>query len=327
MFMLGIILAAGKGTRMKSEKPKVLFEICGKSMINHILGLLNNLNIKNKAVIYGYKKNLVKNNINNKVVDFYEQEKQLGTGHALMQVNLDKYDDKYVFIIPGDVPILDENRVSKFLKRAKKKGVDASILSTVVDDPHGYGRIIRKKDFIKGIVEEKDATKKQKKINEINTGVYIIKRKYINKYLNEISNNNRQNEYYLTDIFKNMIESGLKVDSFIYLEEKESIGVNYRKDLFKAHQYSKKKIIEKLLDNGVTINNPSNLILNGDLNVSGDVEFIGNVIIEGNVTIKNNCRIGPNVHLKNCTIDNNQNISYKYIEEKKKKSFIVREGE
>ncbi|TYB31050.1 MAG: bifunctional N-acetylglucosamine-1-phosphate uridyltransferase/glucosamine-1-phosphate acetyltransferase [Candidatus Mcinerneyibacterium aminivorans] len=327
--MLGVILAAGKGTRMKSEKPKVLFEVCGRSMIKHIYEILEEINIKNKSVIYGYKGELIKKELEDKGCYFFEQKKQLGTGHALKQVDFKNFkNDEFVMVLPGDVPLLDFKKMHKFIDFVKKNDLDAGILTTEIENPTGYGRIIRnKKNLIEGIVEQKDATEKQRKINEINTGVYIIKKRYTEKYLDELENNNKQNEYYLTDIFKLMIEDDLYVDGYKYKNSQECIGVNSRYHLSKANNYYKNRYLKELMKKGVTINNPDSVILEGELICDSDVEIKAPVYIKDYVEIKSNSTVGPYVYLENCKIDKNSSIEFKYINKDIRKNILVQEGE
>lgn len=327
--MLGVILAAGKGTRMKSEKPKVLFEVCGRSMIKHIYEIFDKSSVENKAVIVGYKKDMIKNELSNKACHFFEQKKQLGTGHALKQVDFSKFEnDEYVLILPGDVPLLDPSNMSSFLDYARTKSLDAGILTTIVENPTGYGRIIRTgSGSIKKIVEQKDATEEEKEIKEINTGVYILKRKYAEKYLDELDNNNKQNEYYLTDIFKLMIEDDLYVDGFKYNNSQECIGVNSRYHLSKANKYYKNRYLKELMEKGVTINNPDSVILEGELICDSDVEIKAPVYIKDYVEIKSNSTVGPYVYLENCKIDKNSSVKFKYINKDIRKNILVQEGE
>lgn len=324
--MLGIVLAAGKGTRMKSDKPKVLFEVCGASMVNHIISLLNCVDIKNKSVIYGYKGNQVIDNIQNEDINYFEQKEQLGTGHAVKQVNLDQFEDEFVFIMPGDVPLLEQKEIKKFIKYTKNKKLDACILTTKVEDPTGYGRIVRNDGLIEKIVEQKDATVKEIKIDEINTGVYIVKKKYAKKYLNMLDNDNNQNEYYLTDIFKLMISDGLTVSGYEYSKSKECIGVNSRYDLCKANEYVKNRKLKKLMDKGVTINNPSGIELNGNIETAKDVVIESPIFIRGDVKIEKNSKIGPFVYIEDSVVKEGKNMEFKYIKNNKVKDILLQEG-
>lgn len=237
-----VILAAGKGKRMKNPNiSKVMANLDKKPLIHHVLNQALKLNPEKIVVIVGHQKESVINYIrdNFQLIEFAIQDEQLGTGHAVMQTepNFVNYEGD-ILILSGDVPLLRATTLNKFIKNHYKNNFDLSVLSTYADNPTGYGRIIRNEngEFIK-IIEEKDADTTQKSINEINSGVYFVKSSLLFEALKQISNDNKQNEYYLTDIIEILQTKGYKVGAFAGAEFNELQGVNSPEDLAKAEQY------------------------------------------------------------------------------------------
>ena len=223
-----IILAAGKGTRMKSSLPKVLHKVLGETMVSRVVSQAKSVGAKKIVVIVGYKKELVIEELKNKEVEFAIQSEQLGTGHAIkMAKDNFKSWDSNIMILSGDVPLLTTATIEKLIKKHNEEKADASILSAIFEDPTGYGRIIRKTDnTYSHSVEEKDASDKVRKINEINSGIYIFKSKHLFYYLRFIDNDNAQGEYYLTEVLPLMARDNRKIVLQIADNSNEIQGIN-----------------------------------------------------------------------------------------------------
>ncbi len=223
-----IIMAAGKGTRMKSDLPKVLHIVNDKPMLIHVIELAQHLHSERIINILGHKKELVIDAIASKNVEYVIQEPQLGTGHAVQQTYpLLKDFDGDVLVLSGDVPLLRKSTIEKMLKIHRDANNGATVLTAIFDNPHGYGRVIRKNnDTLDFIIEEKDCNDEQRKIKEINAGIYIFKSKELFPALDKIENNNKQNEYYLPDALKHIAKSGQSIALHITSEPMEISGVN-----------------------------------------------------------------------------------------------------
>lgn len=305
--LTGIILAAGKGTRMKSSIPKVLHKVANKTMLDHVIDSLESVDCNKSMVVIGHKKEMVKKEVNRKV-NYVIQDKQLGTGHAVMMCKDQLPDNGDVLIVYGDTPLLTSKTLKKFVKSHKDNGNVISVLSAKVDNPFGYGRIIKdSKGSLVKIVEQKDASNKEKRVNEINSGIYCIKANDLKEGLKSLDNNNSQNEYYLTDLVSILKSQNKKVSSYIIDDNKEIKGVNTRKDLFDVQKIFTKKILEKHMENGVTIQSP-NVFIGKDVAIGQDSIILPGVYLKGNTTIGKNCVIGPNTTIDNSEINNNVEV-------------------
>lgn len=311
-----IILAAGKGTRMKSTKPKVLHRIANKPMILHIYDNVKKLNPSKIHVVYGFGGEKLKEELKKieSDINFVFQKDQLGTAHAVNQAlpYVDK--DSHIIVLNGDVPLLSFETMKKMIDSISETSF--GILTTKVKNPYGLGRIIRdeKGNFLK-IVEEKDADTEIKKINEINVGVYYGQAQQFIENINLIKNSNKQNEYYLTDICALLLTKNQKVECFLSFDEDECLGVNDHIQQSYLEKIIQRKNAENLMKEGVTIIDPNRFDLRGNLICGSDVVIDVNVIIEGNVKIGNNVYVGPGCILKNCEINDFSEISpYSVIE-------------
>ncbi|MAZ39150.1 MAG: UDP-N-acetylglucosamine diphosphorylase/glucosamine-1-phosphate N-acetyltransferase [Legionellales bacterium] len=301
-----VIMAAGQGTRMHSAFPKVLHQVANKSLLEHIYLTAKSLNPSKIHVIVGHGGHIVKEQLNIDV-SWTEQLEQLGTGHAVMQAlpNVDK--NSRVLVLPGDVPCLSSETLQHMLKQTPLEGV--GILTALVSNPTGLGRILRteQKEFF-AIVEEKDATEKQKQVNEINAGVMLAPVSVFNELLPSVANKNAQQEYYLTDLPALALKQNYPVVAVRCLDAEEIQGVNDRWQLNVVERYYQRKQAKKLMTSGVTIRDAARFDLRGELIVGRDVEFDVNALLEGTVIIGEHCEIGANVILRNVTIGNNVKI-------------------
>lgn len=308
-----VILAAGQGTRMKSKLPKVLHKIAGKSMLEHVVNTAETLsalvNPENIHVVYGFQGEQVKQALSHLSVNWVEQKEQLGTGHAVLQVmpNISDDPNHKVLILYGDVPLISKETLEELIQSASKGGV--GIITADVDDPAQLGRVVRDHsgNFLR-IVEYKDASDVEKKIEEVNSGIYIIPAKYLKSWLPELSNKNTQKEYYLTDILEMAVDNGVSVATVVPNNNTEVMGVNDRVQLAELERSFQELATTQLMLQGVTMLDPTRVDIRGNITVEGDVEIDINVILEGDVILKSGSYIGPNTVIKNAYIGENVQV-------------------
>lgn len=310
-----IILAAGKGTRMFSKKPKVLHELAGKTLLRHVVDSATSMQADSITIVFGHGGNEVQHSIGNTTVNWCEQKEQLGTGHAVQQAINTISDSADVLILYGDVPLLKAETLEKLIL-AKKEG-SLALLTACLENPSGYGRIVRNKHSnIEKIVEEKDANDKIKLISEINSGVMVVRGDKLKLWLSKIGNNNAQNEYYLTDLVELAVTEGEIVDSYILDDHKQIEGINNKLQLADLEREHQRRQAKKLMLKGVTLRDPERFDLRGELSIGQDVVIDINVIIEGSCHIGNNVSIGANSILKDVNIADNVTILENCILEK-----------
>ncbi len=322
-----IILAAGKGTRFKSKKPKVLHEILGKPMLFYVSLAANWTNPDEVIYVLGHEKEQVKRFINCEKCRIVEQENQLGTGHAVMTASkyLEGFDG-IVLILNGDTPLIKgetlKNAVKYMEALIRYEGADASnfrgyrnknvagvVLTAKVPNPYGYGRIIKDgSHIIQKIVEEKDASPQEKMINEVNSGIYIFYAPYLLNVLKKLDNNNAQGEYYLTDVVRLLREEGKDVYALEIPDYTEILGVNDRWELAKAENILKMQFMHFWAVNGTTFHNPESIWIEFDVELSKDVEIFQNVMLQGKTSIGEGSYIGANSIIKNSKIGKNVKI-------------------
>ncbi len=302
MDIKAVILAAGKGTRMKSETtPKVLHEIMGKTLLGYVLDNVKNF-VSEEFVIVGHHaqevEDFVKNNYDNAKTVL--QSPQLGTGHAVSMVcpSLENYDG-LVLILCGDTPLVREETLKAFVEFHKSHNSDLTVMSTIFDNPTNYGRIIREADnSLKCIVEEKDATPEQKAVKEVNAGIYCLNWAKIKSAFGQLKSNNAQGEYYLTDIISWGKEQKLNVNAYILEDSDEIYGINSRLNLAEATKMMNRRNLEKYMINGVTIVDPDSTWISEDTEIGQDTIIYPATYIEGKNKIGKNCKIGPCAHLR-----------------------------
>ncbi len=318
--MLALILAAGKGTRMKSERPKVLHKVNGKPMLERVTNVLENIGVNKKLYILGHKKEEVLEVMGN--VEHVIQEEQLGTGHAVLiaKEKIKELKDD-VLITCGDTPLLTEKTLGELKKLFYEKNLDCIILSCKVQNPFAYGRIIKENGQVVNIVEEKEATPEQKLINEINTGVYIFKHDKLVDAISKIDNNNSKGEYYLTDAVKILSDEGSKVDTYQIFDEEETLGVNSKEQLAQANKILRNRKNLELMDNGVIFIDPETAYIEENVEIGEDTVIYPNVTIEGNTKIGKDCKILGNTRIENSIISDNVKIEASVVE-----NSLVEEG-
>lgn len=308
-----IILAAGKGTRMNSNSYKVLHSVLGKPMIKHVIDNLNKANIKRNVVVVGHKADEIRDVL--KDVEFVIQEEQLGTGHAVkMAESLLKNEEGTTIVICGDTPLITSETINNLISYHNDHNSNATVLTSLVENPKNYGRIIRDEfNSLLKIVEDKDTSPEEELIKEINTGTYCFNNKLLFKTIKTIKKNNAQNEYYLTDIIEIIKEEYGKVNAYMVNDYSETIGINNRKALARANQILKNRVNNKLMDTGVTIIDPNTTYISVDTVIGKDTIIYPNTIINGTNIIGKDCVIGPNTELENVEIGNNVKIKCSVI--------------
>jgi len=317
-----IIMAAGKGKRMKSNLPKVLHNLAGKSILNYVLDTVDQLKVKRKILIIGYKSDKIRELIGDKI-EYVEQREQLGTAHAVLQTKklLSGFKGD-VLILSGDIPLLTANTLKKLLKYHQTNNFCCTLVSTVLKTPKGYGRIIRdKKGEIKGIIEEADLSTDKKKITEINSGIYYFNKEKLFQALEKVTTDNKQREYYLTDTVKILLREGLAVGNIMVKDCSEILGINNRLDLTDASQKVYQKTLQNLMFQGVTIVDPNSTFIERGVKIGQDTIIYPFTIIEKGTKIGSNCFIGPYSHLIDADIGKGVRVWASIIE-----SSTVKEG-
>lgn len=302
-----IILAAGKGTRMRSRLPKVLHTLAGKPFVAHVLDRARELQADAIHLIVGFGADQVRDAFAQQQINFVDQEQQLGTGHAVQQAMNDLKDDSLILILYGDVPLIKTETLKNLLHVVSENSM--GLLTVKLDNPQGYGRIVRDgSGKITAIVEQKDASAEQLAIREINTGVMALCAKHLKKWLPTLNNNNALGEYYLTDLIEIAVRQNIDVISAHPESELEVAGINDRKQQAELERIYQRELAEKLLEQGVSLADPTRFDCRGEIEVGSDSFIDINCLFEGKVVIGENVSIGPNCHIKNSTIEKNTQI-------------------
>ena len=301
-----IILAAGQGTRMKSNKAKVLHQLGGKSLLQHVVDAIKPLSSSINIVI-GNDAELVKNSINNHSINWVLQKKQLGTGHAVQQATSNINGEATCVILYGDVPLFSTNTIKSLISKSESTGF--SLLSVILDNPTGYGRLIRDKNkLIKAIVEDKDTNRQEQKIDEINTGIMAIQGSLLKKYITQLETDNSQGELYLTDIVKIAVKDSVTISSLVCDNVSEVMGINDKNQLAEAERIYQQQQAKDMMSNGLTIKDPSRFDCRGNLIFGKDCSVDINVVFEGENELGENVLIAPNCIIKNAKIGDHAEI-------------------
>ena len=309
-----VILAAGKGTRMYSDLPKVLHPIAGKPMVKHVIDTAKQLGAHNIHLVYGHGGDLMQQRLANEPVNWVLQTEQLGTGHAMQQAAPFFADDENILMLYGDAPLITKTTLEKLIAAKPDKGI--ALLTVVLDNPTGYGRILRENGNVVGIVEQKDANAEQLKIQEVNTGVMVSDGASFKKWLTQLDNNNAQGEYYMTDVIALANRDGCQVAAVQAADLMEVEGANNRLQLVALEQYFQQKQARELLLAGVMLLDPNSFKLRGELTHGKDVEIDMNVILKGKVRLGNRVKIGAGCVITNCDIGDDVEIKpYSVLED------------
>lgn len=309
-FGCAIILAAGKGTRMKSRLPKVLHKLGGKYMVEHVINAVRKLGVEEFIAVVGHEAQMVEEALGDGITYALQQE-QLGTGHAVMMaLPYIKEEEGHVLVVCGDTPLLRTETLKKLWDDHLGSESSCTVLSALLADPTGYGRMVRKDDgTILKIVEQKDASPAELAINEINTGTYCFNLKSLREVIKEITPNNAQGEYYLTDMVALLGAKGLKVNAVIAKDFNETKGINSRGQLAEAEEILRMRKISCLLDDGVTVIDPHSTFVEGDVTVGPDTILEPFTYLRGKTTIGSDCVIGPHADIKDSRIGNGVKVN------------------
>ncbi len=298
-----VILAAGKGTRMKSDRAKVLHEVFFKPMLHHVLDAVKPLEPDQTVVIVGHQEEEVRYSLRNYDVEIVRQEEQLGTGHAVQMTESVVDDtDAVVMILCGDTPLVSSSALKEMYKSHMASASDLSIMTTILDNPFGYGRILSENEKLVAIVEEKEADERQKKIGEINAGIYLVGRNFLFEALKNVTPDNTQGEFYLTDIVEYCVTRGRSASTFLNERSQEVLGVNSRIELEAADTELQRKRNIDLMRQGVSIISSASVRVSPEAVIGRDCTLMPNAQILGNTTIGDFCTIGSGAILENCTV-------------------------
>jgi bifunctional UDP-N-acetylglucosamine pyrophosphorylase/glucosamine-1-phosphate N-acetyltransferase len=303
--IVGIILAAGEGTRMKSELPKVLHKLCDKPMLKYMLETLRRLEITKGTVVVGYQADKVEKMLKGiPGIQVLRQKKLLGSADAVRQSKTVFSNFKGdVLVIYGDTPLVSYQSLKKLVQKHQRNQASCTLLTAVLRNPTGFGRIIRTEDNqIARIVEEQDADTYEKAVGEINVGAYCFKSRELFSAIDELDCNNAKKEYYLTDTIELLIKKKARIESVTTADEQEAQGINSRSDLSRAHAIINKRNIDRLVAAGVTIVDPATTYLYAEAEIGRDTIIYPHTLIEGKVKIGSSCKIGPFAHLRSGTI-------------------------
>lgn len=310
-----VILAAGQGTRMKSKLYKVLHKVCGRSMVDHVLTQVELTEPEQVVTVVGHGAEAVEDLLGDRS-EYAFQEEQLGTGHAVLQAEAQLGDKEgMTLIVNGDTPLLTAETFKKLFAYHQAKGAKATILTARADDPTGYGRIIRNDlGIVEKIVEQKDATREEAAVHEINTGVFCFDNQALFKALHQVTNHNAQGEYYLTDVIQILKNQGEIVAAYQTPDFTESLGVNDRVALSNATRIMQRRINEAHMRNGVTMINPETTYIDVDVKIGNDTVIEGQVNLKGHTTIGSDCRIGSNSEIVDSQIGDHVQVTSSTIE-------------
>ena len=302
-----IVLAAGKGTRMNSELPKVLHKVLGKSLLSHALDTLSFSD--NKLVVVGHGADLVIDSLPPSIKNILQKD-QLGTGHAVSTViNSEVFKEcksEFTLVVPGDVPGIKDGDIELLINEVKTTSAPVGFLTALVEDPFGYGRIVKNNEEIK-IVEEKDCSEDERTINEINSGIYCFKTEFLIENIDNLNTENAQGEFYLTDLIG--IANNQKQDIVIVQVDEDSIkGINSMSQLNEVEDIMQKKLIEGFMEQGVYFQDPTSTYIDADVTISSGTKVLANTHLTGSTSIDENCTIGPNAQINDSSIGKNSKV-------------------
>ena len=314
--MVAVILAAGKGTRMKSALPKVLHAVGGRPMLRHVMTAAEQAGAKRTLVVIGFGGDQVQNEIG-AAAEYVSQAEQLGTGHAMMQAQpaLEGFGGT-VLLLCGDTPLLTGKTLQQLVTAHQQSGAAATVLTATPADATGYGRILRDEaGRVVGIVEQKDATEAQKRIGEINTGIYCFEAAPLFAALAGLTCNNAQAEYYLTDVLAILAQAGQRVGAVEVTDFQETLGINSRLQLAEAEKILRQRKLLELMDSGVTVMDPASTFVDASVSIGEDTVLYPFTWLEGETTIGRDCRIGPNSRIADSQLGDAVTLHFSYAHE------------
>lgn len=312
MEIAAVVLAAGEGARMRSDLPKVLHRISGRPMVAYVVDAVREAGIRRALVVVSKQPKEMTAWLSG--AEVVVQKEQLGTAHALLKAEPHLRDFKgTVLVLCGDTPLISPETLKAMARHHRKTGAAATILTTVMQNPTGYGRVLRTADSVERIVEERDASPPERKIKEINTGTYCFDKEKLFSSLPKIQRENRQKEFYLTDVIEILRASGHKISSYQASEEAEVMGVNTRKELAEAERIMRLRIIEKWMARGVTFIDPNSTFVGGEVRIGRDTTIYPYTFLEGKTTVGNGCTVGPSVRLVDSRVGNEVEIQYAVV--------------
>ncbi|MBE3586908.1 MAG: bifunctional UDP-N-acetylglucosamine diphosphorylase/glucosamine-1-phosphate N-acetyltransferase GlmU [Thermoanaerobacter sp.] len=318
MSLAAVILAAGKGTRMKSGLPKVMHRVCGRPMIEYVLDAVQGVGVEEIVVVVGFGGDLVARTVQDRARVVY-QHQQLGTAHALLQAApvLGNFPGA-ILVVCGDTPLVRTSTLARLAAAHAEMGVRATILTAILEDPTGYGRVIRDGEGrVQRIVEQRDATPRELAVKEINTGIYCFSAPGLFDALSAIKSENAQGEYYLTDIIGQLVQQGEPVAALKVEDPREVEGINDRRQLARMEAYLRQQILEELMLSGVTVVDPATTFVDRNVKIGPDTVIYPFTIIEGNTVIGRNCVIGPGSRLIDVQTGEGVVIEHSIIRESK----------
>ncbi|MBA9087569.1 bifunctional UDP-N-acetylglucosamine pyrophosphorylase/glucosamine-1-phosphate N-acetyltransferase [Fontibacillus solani] len=314
MKRFAIVLAAGQGKRMKSKLYKVLHPVCGKPMVGHVLDTVKKVECERSIVVVGHGAEAVKSYLGTSA-EYVLQEQQLGTGHAVKQAGqLLGQEEGTTIVICGDTPLVTEETLDALIDLHTRKGAAATVLTASMDNPKGYGRIIRAENgSVVRIVEQKDCSPEEDAVQEINTGTYCFDNAKLFAALEKVTNSNAQQEYYLTDVVGILVQEGEVVEGYMTDDYAESIGVNDRLALSEAEAFMRERIVRKHMLGGVTVIDPDSTYIDADVTIGADTVIYPNCFISGSTVIGEACIIGPSTEIEDSQIHDGAKVKHSVL--------------
>ncbi|WP_282938191.1 bifunctional UDP-N-acetylglucosamine diphosphorylase/glucosamine-1-phosphate N-acetyltransferase GlmU [Paenibacillus sp. RC67] len=316
MNVMGIVLAAGQGKRMKSKLYKVLHPVCGKPMVGHVVTVLEQIETARTVVVVGHGAETVKAYLGDRA-EYALQEQQLGTGHAVLQAkDLLGNEDGLTVVLYGDTPLVTAESVQEMIRVHQEKGASATVMTALFDNPFGLGRIIRdSQGRVSRIVEQKDCDAEEREIKEINSGMYCFTNRKLFEALSKVTNQNAQQEYYLTDVIGILVNEGDIVEAYCTPDAMETLGVNDRVALSEAEQLMRARINRNHMLNGVTLIDAASTYIEADVQIGSDTVVLPGSVLKGSTVIGEDCVIGPQADITDSTLGKQIQVKYSVISE------------
>ncbi|CAM4486482.1 bifunctional UDP-N-acetylglucosamine diphosphorylase/glucosamine-1-phosphate N-acetyltransferase GlmU [Paenibacillus macerans] len=314
MKKLAIVLAAGQGKRMKSKLYKVLHPVCGKPMVGHVLSAVQQAGCERTIVVVGHGAEAVKSYLGSSA-EYVLQEQQLGTGHAVKQAGpLLAGEEGTTVVICGDTPLVTAETLEALVELHTRKGAAATVLTAKMDNPQGYGRVIRGENgTVERIVEQKDCSPEEAAVQEINTGTYCFDNAKLFAALEKVTNNNAQQEYYLTDVIGILVQAGEIVEGYAAQDHRESIGVNDRVALAEAEALMRERIVRRHMLGGVTVIDPASTYIGADVAIGSDTVIYPGTVLAGRTVIGEDCVIGPASQIEDSVIHDGAKVKHSVL--------------